>query len=251
MFDGKKRIFQTEADGAVKTASVSSNGDVVVSSDKEYYKGAVLVINKNGDRVFSWNSGVYPILDADIAAGSRKLAVSLMNTEQGADSIVSFFEISNGERIAEVPFKNSIVFDVEFLGEILNVYADNKVVGVSQKGKILWESVYDEKKLLSYTDEDNGYKMLMLDNNNTIEMEFLTSRGRVKSTILAETTPEFSDISSGLVAYGSGRNLVFSAFSGRQKKTYSAPKEICGIFILDNNYVVAVYNNGLDFIKFV
>lgn len=251
LFDGKKRIYQTEAEGAVKTASVSANGDVVVTSDKEYYKGAVLVINKNGDRVFSWNSGVYPILDADIASGSRNIAVSLMNTEHGANSVVYFFEIVNGEKISEVPFENSLVFDLEFLNEILNVFADNKVVGVSQRGKILWEAEYEDRKLLSYENEDNGYKLLMLDNNNTLEMEFLTNRGRVKSTILAETAPEFADIKSGLVAYGTGRELLLSAFSGRQKKTYSAPKEICGVYILDNNYVVAVYNHGLDFIKFV
>ncbi len=251
LFDGKKQIFETEADGAIKTADLSRNGDVVITSEKEFYKGAVIVINKNGERVFSWNSGTYPILDADICEGSRRLAVSFLNAENGADSIVDIFEISNGEKISMTEFKNSIAFDVDFLKDVLNVFSDNKVTGLSQKGKIIWESIYDDRRLISATYEDDGYKMLLVDNNNAHEIEFLSAKGKVKALLTAETKPAFCDIHSGFVAYGSERELILSSVSGKHKKVYSAPKEICGIYIIDNSNIVAVYNSGLDFIEFV
>ena len=251
LFDGKKRLFEAEADGAIKTADLSADGDITLTTEKEYYKGAVIVINKSGERIFAWNSGTYPILDADICEGSRKLAVAFLNTENGADSVVDIFEISNGERERRVDFKNSIAFDVNFLGDVLNVITDNKISGISQRGKVLWESDYSERKLLSFVCKDDGSKLLLIDNNNTNELELLSARGKVKSLLITETSPECSDMKSGFVAYGAERELVFSTASGKQKHVYSAPKEICGIYIIDNDNVVAVYNSGIDFIEFV
>lgn len=250
LFDGRKQVFEVEADGNIKTASISDNGDIVVVSDKEYYKGAVIVINKKGDRIFSWNSGTDSILDADIAAGSRRLAVSLLSTESGANSRIEIFDISTGKNEAETLFNGSIVFDVDFLGEVLNVFADNKVCGVSQRGKVLWETDYSQRHLLHYRAENSGYKLLLVDNQNSAELEVLTGRGKQKSLILAENMPDCMDLRSGLIAYNSGRDVVFSGLSGKHKKTATCPREIRDIYIVDNDHVMVVYNSGLDFIEF-
>lgn len=251
LFDGRKQLFSAEADGKIKSASLSANGDIAVVSEKEFYKGAVIVINKNGDRVFSWNSGTDSIIDADIAAGSRRLAISLLNTESGAVSRVQIFDISKGESTAEQTFTGSVVYDVDFLGEVLNVFADDKICGMSQRGKILWESAYTERKLIHYRAEDSGYKLLMVDNNNASELEILTGRGKQKALITAETMPDCMDLCAGMLAYNSGRDLIFSTVSGRQKKTTACPREIRDIYIIDNDNVMVVYNSGLDFIKFI
>ena len=78
LFEGKKRLYEQEADGAIRTASISAGNDVVLVTDKEYYKGAVLVINKSGDKVFSWNSGNDDITEADIKKGTRTLVPFLI-----------------------------------------------------------------------------------------------------------------------------------------------------------------------------
>ncbi|MEE0944721.1 MAG: DUF5711 family protein [Clostridia bacterium] len=250
LFDGKKQVFQTEADGKIKTAKLSENGDVVVVSDKEYYKGAVIVINKKGDKVFSWNSGTDSILDADIASGSRRVAVSFLNTESGAKSRVEIYNISNGEKESSTDFDGSIVYDVNFLGEVLNVFADDKVAGMSQRGKVLWESSYTERELLHYRAEDSGYKLMLVDNNNVSEIEILTGRGRQKALITAEKMPDCMDIRSGRIAYNIGRDLILSGFSGRHKKIHTCPREIRDIYVMDNDHVVVIYSSGLDFIDF-
>ena len=249
-FDGKRLLFETQADGNIKSASISSNGDIAVVSDKEYYKGAVIVINKNGDRIFSWNSGADAVIDADISAGSRRLAVSLLNTEDGALSRVMLFDISKTESYAQAEFSGSVVFDVRFLGEVLNVFADDKICGVSMKGKILWESDYTERQLLHYCTDSSGYKLIMANNHNVPELEVLTGRGKQKSLIAAETAPEHMDICSGMIAYNSGRELKFSAVSGKRTKVHTCTRDIHDIYIIDNNNVAVVYNSGLDFIKF-
>ncbi len=250
LFDGKRQVFQTEADGKIKNAKLSDNGDVVVVSDKEYYKGAVIVINKKGDKVFSWNSGTDSILDADIASGSRRVAVTFLNTESGANSRVEVFNITNGKREASTDFSGSVVYDVNFLGEVLNVFADDKVSGMSQRGKVLWESLYTERKLLHYRAENSGYKLMLLDNNNASELEILTGRGRQKALITAEKMPDCMDIRSGRIAYNVGRDVILSGLSGRHKKIHTCPREIRDIYVMDNDHVVVVYSSGLDFIDF-
>lgn len=249
-FDGKKQLFQTEADGKIKTASVSSNGDVAVVSEKELYKGAVIVINKNGDRIFAWNSGSDYVTDADIASGSRKLAVSLLNTDNGVTSRVLIFDISKTENTAEVVIEDSVAFDVQFLSEVLNVFADDKICGVSQKGKQLWQCDYNVSKLLHYRTDNSGYKLTITDNNNVPELEVLTARGKQKTLISAEVMPDCIDIRSGMIAYNSGRDLIISTLSGKHQKVHTCPREIRDIYIIDNDNVVVVYNSGLDFIEF-
>ncbi|MBS7298418.1 MAG: PQQ-binding-like beta-propeller repeat protein [Eubacteriales bacterium] len=250
LFDGKKQVFQTEADGEIKTAELSENGDIVVVSDKEYYKGAVIVINRKGDKVFSWNSGHDSIIDADIASGSRRVAVSFLNTEIGANSRVEIFNISNGKSEAKTSFDGSIVYDVDFLGEVLNVFADDKVCGVSQRGKILWEKIYTERELLHHRAEDSGYKLMLVENNNVSEIEILTGRGGQKSLITAEKMPDCIDIRSGRIAYNIGRDLILSGFSGRHKKIHTCPREIRDVYVMDNDHAMVVYSSGLDFIDF-
>ena len=166
-------------------------------------------------------------------------------------SRVQIFDISKGESTAEQTFTGSVVYDVDFLGEVLNVFADDKICGMSQRGKILWESAYTERKLIHYRAEDSGYKLLMVDNNNASELEILTGRGKQKALITAETMPDCMDLCAGMLAYNSGRDLIFSTVSGRQKKTTACSREIRDIYIIDNDNVMVVYNSGLDFIKFI
>lgn len=250
LFDGKKRIYEATADGDIRTASLSAGHDVVLVTDKQYYKGCVLVINKNGEKVFSWNSGQEDITDADIAKGTRTVAVSFINTESGVASKVTTFNISNGQKKAETKFDDSIIYDVEFLGDVINIFADNKIVGMSEKGKILWEMGYTDRKLLGYRFEETGYKILKIEKNNSSEIEILTSRGASKAVIAPDNAPEIVDIRSGRIAYNKGRDVVFSGLSGDKTKTYTCSRDIKDIHVIDNNSVMVVYSSGLDFINF-
>ncbi len=250
LFNGKERIYQAEADGKIKSASLSDRGDVVAVTDKEYYKGAVIVINKKGDRVFSWNSGRYHITDADIASGSRRVAISFLMTDTSADSLVEIFDISDGKKEAETTFENSIVFDIEFLGEILNVFSDNKIIGLSQKAKILWEADYSSKRLLHYRTESSGYKLVTSDNNNSSELEVLNAKGKQKAVILTGGVPDSIDIRSGRIAYNSDRTIIFSGLSGKKQKTYICSRDIKDIHIVSDNTVMVVYSSGVEFLKF-
>lgn len=93
MYCGENAVYDSNTEHNILTGNVSSNGDVVLVTEKPGYKGAVTVYNKRGDTAFAWSSGSASIISADISPKSRHVAVSLLNTDKGAKSSVYLFDI--------------------------------------------------------------------------------------------------------------------------------------------------------------
>ena len=137
-------------------------GDVVVVTEKRYYKGQVLVYNKKGELIFAWGSGSYSILDAAISP-KRKVAISLLNTDTGANSLIYCMDVNGKEKYKTGNFKNSVIFELEFSGENLNAIADNRCIGISAKGKTQWEHSFGDKTLTNMDIAANGTKLFLLE----------------------------------------------------------------------------------------
>ena len=249
LFRGEKKIWEISSENAIISADVSKNGDVVVISDKQNYKGTVTVYNKKGSVVYQWNSGKYEILDADISSSTRTLAVSLLNTDSGADSKILMFDMRKEDSSASVDLADSIVFDIEFCGETLNAIADNKIAGVSTDGEILWTSEFEQKTLNRYAVESVGYKLCVFDNSNVSEIHIISSRGAEKYSFESRAFPDKAVISDGYILYNDGRQLIFSGLSGKNQKKYNCTRDIYDIYILGSKSMAAIYNSGIEFIN--
>lgn len=249
LFKGEKKLWEISSESSVINADVSKNGDVVIISDKQNYKGAVTVFNKKGDIVYQWNSGKYEVIDADISYSSRILAVSLLNTDSGADTKILLFDIKESESSSNLDFKDSIVFDVEFCGETLNTIADNKIIGINTKGKVLWTKEFEEKKLNRYAIENSGYKLCVFDNSNTSEIHIISSRGGEKYSFETRAFPDKTVILDGYILYNDGRQIIFSGLSGNNPKKYNCTRDIYDIYIIDSGAVAVIYNSGIEFIN--
>lgn len=248
LFKDKKQLYSTQTEDEIISASLSSAGDVVVVTEKQYYKGSVIVYNKKGSQVFVWNSGTDSILDADISAGGRRLAVSLLSTEEAVKSVISFFDITKTESDASAVYENCVIFDVEFSGETLNAIADDKTVGINANGKEQWKAEYGGKVLNHYKIEENGNKLFAYDNQNVSSLELLNASGKTTKTLKAELIPDFVDIYSGYCAYNSGRDVMFGKISGKDLKKYACPKDVKNIVILDNTTVAVICGGSIEFI---
>ncbi len=249
LYKGQKRVFSLDSPDEIEIASVSSRGDVVLVTKKLYYKGSVAVYNKNGEEVYRWNSGTFNILDASVSPGGRRLAVSLLNTDNGADSRILFFKLDQADSYKTVDLEKVIAFDLEFYGETLNVYTDTKILGISTGGNISWTYDFGGRTLTHYAAEDNGNKLCIFDNNNAAEAVVLSAGGRVRSTVKSDVLPDFADADSGCIAYNNGRNLIFSSRSGRTQASYTCSRDIQKAYIFDSSHVLLVYNSSLEFVK--
>lgn len=245
LYKGRKQVFEATAEGNIVTCDLSKNGDVVAVTEKEYYKGQVLVLNSSGKVIFAWDSGSYNILDAAISP-DRRVAVSLLNTDVGADSLITCLDVNGKEKYRTENFSNSIIFDVEFNGEKLNAIADNKCVGLSKAGKILWEYDYAGRVLKNYDIAENGSKMLLFENGGVGEIVVLSAGGKAYDTIKTESMPDVVSIKSDYIAYNSGRDVIVSNFKGKGTKRASCSADIKQAFAIEKNKVFCVYNSSIQ-----
>ena len=249
LLSGSKQIWEYTAENPIVSADVSSNGDAVVITDKPHCKGEVNVINRSGKLVYQWNSGKYEVLDADISPSSRKLAVSLLNTDSGADTKVLFFDLKESESYGFIDLTDSIAFDIEFCSDTLNAICDNKTVGISTKPDIVWTREFEDKKLTKYFVEDNGYKLLVFDSSNVSQMNIIGSRGGEKSSFETQAFPDCVFVSEGQLLYNNGRRLIYTTLSGKKQQEYNCTRDIYNLLILDSANLLVVYNSSIEFIN--
>ena len=245
LYKGRKQIFEATTEGNIITCDLSKKGDVVAVTDKEYYKGQVLVLNTNGKVIFAWDSGSYNILDAAIST-DRMVAVSLLNTDVGADSLIACFDVNGKEKYRTENFSNSIIFDLEYDGEKLNAIADNKCIGLSPKGKISWEYDYSGRILKYYDIAVNGSKMLLFDNGGVGEIVVVSAGGKAYDTIKTESMPDIVNIKSDYIAYNSGRDVIVSNFKGKGVKRATCSADIKQACAIEKNKVFCVYNSSIQ-----
>lgn len=249
LFSGKKKIWEYTVENPIVSADISKNGDAVIITDKPHYKGEVNVINRSGKLVYQWNSGKYEVLDADISPSARKLAVSLLNTDSGADTKISFFDLNKSESYGDADLTDSIAFDIEFCGETLNAVCDNKVVGINTKADIAWTKEFNEKNLTKYFVEDTGYKLLVFDNSNVSQMNVITNRGGDKSSFETQDFPDCVYLFQGRLLYNNGRRLIYTTLSGKNQQEYNCTRDVYNLVILDSKNLLVVYNSSIEFIN--
>ena len=248
VYNGEKHLFSKTLDGIVKNGTVSSDGDTVIVFEKEGYKGSVLVYNKSGEEVYLWNSGKYGVLDADISK-SRKLAVSLLNTEEQVSSKIYFFNMGKTEPDDSAELENCVAFDIVFHEDRLNVFTDNKIFGVSTRGKIKWEYEPENKNITKYDMSENGMKVAVFDKDNASEVALISSLGDEKQTIKTDVLPDIVDILDERILYNNGRTLIMTSLSGEVVARHTCSRDIKGAYIINKNNIFIVYNSSLEFLN--
>lgn len=248
LYKGKKKLYEESAEGNIITADLSKKGDVVAVTEKEFYKGQVMVLNSSGKKIFAWDSGSYNILDAAISNG-RRVAISLLNTDVGADSVVVCFDVNGKEKYRTANFSNSIIFEVEFDGERLNAIADDRCIGISKTGKTAWEHSYGDRVLKNYAIAQNGSKLLLLENNGVGELQVISAGGKMYEAIKPESMPDTVSIKADYIAYNSGRDIVVCNFKGKKLLRASCSADIKQAYAIQNKKVFCVYNSSIQVVK--
>lgn len=248
LYNGKKHLYTIQTESNIISCDLSENGDVVAVTEKPFYKGQVVVYNKKGERIFAWDSGSYNILDADISA-KRRVAISLLNTDEGADSFITSMTVNGAVKYKTELFRNTILFDVEYVGETVNAFSEKGVRGISASGKVVWEDIYEDKNLSRRMIGTNGEKVLFFDTAESDEFVAISKEGKSYSPIKAESEPDCISIKEGLVAYNSGRDIILTNRSGKSVKRATCDSDIRQLHIINSGKVLAVYSSSIQFKK--
>lgn len=248
VYNGEGIVFSKTVAGTIKRGAVSSGGDVTIVFEREGYKGSVMVYNKAGDEVYLWNSGKYSVMDADMSS-SRKLAVTLLNTENTVQSKIYFFDIAKSDVESRIDLDDSIVFDIDFDGDTLNAFADDKIVGISSKAEIKWTYDAKNKNITNYVMTSGGTKVVSFDNNNASEIVLISAGGDEKGNIKSEVIPDIVDISNDRILYNEGRTLVLTGLSGEILSKYTCSRDIKNAYIINKDNIFIVYSSSIEFLN--
>ena len=245
LYEGDKLIFESDAQNTILNASVSSVGDVVVVTEKEFFKGAVEVHNKIGERVFSWSSGTNTVITADISPSGRRIAVAFLDTRSELVGSIQFFNINDSESYKKIEIPGTAIFSIKFIGETLNVFGDNRFVGLSVHGDVKWDETFDGD-LSAYSIDKSGNKAAVVDSHNVPLVVIYKKDGKLKDDIRADVLPDFVDINGKQVLYNNTRMILFG--KGKNPEKYAATMDVKGLKIIDSTTYLIIYSNSLEFV---
>lgn len=247
MYDGTKLLYDVDTEGDIISADVSENGDIIIVCSKEYYKGGVVVYNKNGDMVYSWSSGNDRIIDADISGQSRNIAIVTMSVDGSSicsNILACAIDSEKLEPVAKYPDK--LIFDAEFYGNELMIIGDDMLAGLNGRGKQIWQNTLENSELIIY---DMGECLAgVFDMNDRPYVKTINSAGKEKGSMKMNMRADYIDINNGIVAYNEDRNLVVTDISAKANKSFSCMRDMNGLYIMDKDTAAVIYSSSIEFI---
>lgn len=246
LYNGNKLIYDADDPDSIVNADLSSKGDVVVVTDKSSYKGGISVYNKSGAQIFSWSSGSDMVMSADISASSRRVAVALLNTENTAKTTIQLFNVNEKESYSKIDIENTVIFDMQFTGNILNAFGDNRIVGISENGKITYNNTFDDVQLTHSSIDSNGNMLLSFDNGNMPMINMYNKKGVLKETVALAGVADFIDIDNKKILYNKGRDIYFGTINAKVMTKYTAAMDIKKLLLISDDTFVIIYSNSLE-----
>lgn len=249
MYKGETAVVDKNSDDNILTANVSSEGDIILVTNKAGFKGAVAVYNRRGDNAFEWSSGSSSIISADIAAGSRKVAVSLLNTESTVKSSVYLFDMRQTESYAKQEFNDSIIYTVDFKEKSLNILADNAFIGMNLNGKITHRIDYGDSEVTRASLTDDGSKAILFTGTNIPMLNVYNKNGKLKKTVSLDKVPDYAYINDDNIVYNLDREIIMGKINRKIPYKYTAIMDIKGIVPIDDNSFMVIYSNSVSMVK--
>lgn len=249
LYENGKLRYDTDTDGSILSCAVSENGDAVTVMNRQSYKGAFSVYNKDGNEIYSWSSGSDLILSADISASSRRVAASLLNTDSKVKSSVLLFNINKENNYASAVFDDTVLFDIVFAGEEINAFGDNSMIGMNTSGKVLYDKRFDDVELVNYAIDDKGTKIMAFNSENIPMMNVYNSAGALKYTITTQSSIDYADIDSYNIIYNDSRDIFLGKPNSKNVSKYTAPMDIKRLILIDSRTFAIVYSNSLEFVR--
>ena len=249
MYQGEKTVYDKTAENNILTGNVSENGDVVLVTEMPGYKGAVAVYNRRGDKAFAWSSGSASVISADISAGSRRVAVGLLNTDGRVKSSVCMFNINEADSYARMEYEGSAVYKVDFKSDNLTVFADNTLIGLKHSGKEIYRVDFGDSEVTRVSLSDDGDALVLFTGTNIPMLNIYNKKGKLKTTVSSQKVPDYAYIDNGNVIYNTDREIIMAKTNIKIPYKYTAIMDIKGIVPVDEKCFMVIYSNSISMVK--
>jgi len=144
LIKGRSVRWNEKLENAIINADVNKKGFVSVVTEKEGYKGEVIVYDSYGNWMFTTVRAEDFILSARVLASSQRTLITTVNTSGDAVKTNLEFVDMHGETQATVTTKDEIVSSAVELGNGWVVAAGSKsILCINSKGETVWKHSFD------------------------------------------------------------------------------------------------------------
>ncbi|HIT84389.1 MAG TPA: hypothetical protein IAA60_00630 [Candidatus Ornithomonoglobus intestinigallinarum] len=247
LFDGSELLYETDTSDKIRSVSVSSGGDTVITGDRENYKGGVAVYNKSGQEIFSWSSGQNTVADADISSASRRVAAALVNADRQVYSIIRVFDINNAES-SEMAFEDTLIFRVDYTGDTVTGFGDNSLVCMTSTGRVINDRRFDIIDITGVSGDGEGNKLISVDSAGTPALQVYGRKGVLEHEIITSAQPDKTDINGNYILYSSGRSVMLRRAGSDRVNEYTATMDILELKLISGSSYAVIHSNSIEFV---
>lgn len=248
LYNDKNFVYEANNPDNILAVNVSPTGDCVLITDKASYRGGISVYNKSGEQIYSWSSGSDAVISADISSPSRKVAVSLLSTETAAKSIIQFFDINETQSYSQINVENTVMFDLEFTGNTLTAFGDNRLVTLSDSGQVISDNDMGSVQLTHSAMDGSGKKVLSFDDGAVPMLRLYDKNGAEEMNVQIKGISDYIDIEGKTVLYNIGRDIYCGRISIDNMTKYTAAMDIKKVMLISQNTFAIVYSNSIEFV---
>ena len=249
LYNDKRLVYEVDDPDNITAASVSSSGDCILITDKANYRGGISVYNKTGEQIYSWASGSYAVIAADICPKSRKIAVSLLNTETEAKSILMFFNINEKNSFSQINVENTVVYKLAFSGDRLTAFGDNRLTVLSDTGEVINDNSLDDVQLTHFAIDNDGNKLISYDNGIVPMLKSYDKQGKETSTSEISGVCNYIDIDGKTIIYSIGKDIYCGRNSIDNMTKFTATMDIKDLMLISHNTFLIQYTNSIEIVR--
>lgn len=248
MYSGEDLVFECSTSDKIKNMRVSANGDVVLVCDRENYKGAIVVYNRDGKEVFSWSSGKNDVISADISSASRRVAAALLNTDKKVYSVIKVFDITSKVNSEEAVFDDTIIFNIDYAGDTVTGFGDNSLVSVTSMGKVLTDKRFDRVDISRYAFDSEGNRLVHFDSAGIPVFHLYGKKGVLKSEMLADNFADCTAVKGDLILYNDSRDVILRRMGSDRINEYTATMDILDLVLINTRVYGIVHSNSIEIV---
>lgn len=248
LYKDNELLFSLDTDNKILSCDVSERGDIALITERSAYKGAVIVINKRGEEIFSWASGVNYITSVSILK-TRLVAVSLVNTETDVTSYVMVFDVASPQPISGIELTGTLVFDVFNNGKRIYTSGDSSVSSINEYSDALYDKRFDDDFITHTAHDTKGNRIISYIHQNIPSLNLYNKNGELVYSCTIENTPDFIDVYGETILYNNERDIICGKADDPDKTLYTAPMNIAGLMLINSKTYAIIYENSIEIVK--
>lgn len=249
LYKDEELMFECNTADEIKSMRVSAGGDVVLVCNKDNYKGAISVYNKEGKEVFAWSSGKNNVISADISSASRRVAAALLNADRKVYSLIKIFDINSKTNSVEMAFDDTILFNLDYTGDTVTGFGDNSLVCMTSAGRVVSDKRFDMVDISHYSFDGEGNRLVHFDSAGVPVFHMYGRKGVLEKEMIIDEPADFIDVNGEMILYNDGRNIKLRKMGSNRIDKYTATMDVLKLILIDKNTYAIIHSNSIEIVR--